>query len=135
MSTNANSSSLAGAYLVNGTVGNVGMPGAPIMHFSLVVVPGTNSVNGTVEITQATAPPYNQIVVHNVSGAIHAIGFGSVIQIVVLNGQSTQSVSTPAFATYLAQFSAHMAIDSNWNGQGGFIYGTQRVENVPVKKS
>ncbi|MEL1242725.1 DUF1842 domain-containing protein [Flavobacterium sp. DGU11] len=133
--TKSKTSRLIGAYLVNGTMGNVGMPGAPIMHFSLVVVPSTNSVSGTVEITQALAPPMGDIVIRNVSGVIRATGFGNVTKIVALEGQYVQSVPPPAIGSFLADFSAHMAIDNNWNGKGGFSYGGHDVEDVPVSKS
>ena len=126
-------SKLIGAYLVNGTMGNVGMPGAPIMHFSLVVVPSTNSVSGTVEITQAILG--GDIVVRNVTGTIRATGYGNVTQVVALEGQYVQSVPPPAIGSYLAEFSAHMAIDNNWNGKGGFTYGNHNVENVDVRKA
>ncbi len=128
-------SATVGAYLVNGTVGNVGMPGAPIMHFSLVVVPGANSVSGTVEITQAIAPPNGNIVIRNVHGTIRATGFGTVTQVVALEGEYIQSVPPPAIGTWISPFSAHMAIDNNWNGKGGFTYGHNDVENVPVAKT
>jgi hypothetical protein len=135
MSTKAASAPLAGAYLVNGTVGNTSLPGAPIMHFSLVVVPSANSVSGTVEITQALAPPYGNIVIRNVTGVIRATGFGTTTHVVALEGQYFQSLTPPAIGTITESFSAHMAIDNNWNGTGGFSYGNNNVENVPVKKS
>lgn len=124
-------SALAGAYLVRGTMGNVGLPGAPIMHFSLVVVPFGNSVSGSVEITQATGSA--PIFIRNVKGTIRATGFGNVTKVVVLEGEYVQSVPPPAIGSYLAHFSAHMAIDDQWNGKGGFSYGTHHVEDVPVK--
>jgi hypothetical protein len=127
-------SKLIGAYLVNGTMGNVGMPGAPIMHFSLVVVPSTNSISGTVEITQAISTGGN-IIVRNVTGTIRATGYGSVTHVVSLEGEYVQSVPPPAIGSYLAEFSAHMAIDNNWNGKGGFSYANHDIENVDVKKS
>jgi hypothetical protein len=125
---------LAGAYLVNGTVGNVGVPGAPIMHFSLVVVPSQNCVNGTVHITQAIAPPNNDIVVKNVKGTIRKTGFGSITQVVALEGQYLVSFPPPVIGCYLAAFSASMAIDNNWDGSGSFSYGNHDVDNVPVNK-
>ena len=127
-------SSLIGAYLVTGTVGNVGMPGAPIMHFSLVVVPGAHTVSGTVEITQALASPNGVIVVKNVTGQIRPTGFGTVTQVVSLEGEYVQSFPPPAIGSYLAKFTANMAIDNNWNGTGGFTYENHDVNNVPVKK-
>ena len=136
MSTTAEKTNkLIGAYLVNGTMGNVGMPGAPIMHFSLVVVPSTNSVGGTVQISQALAPPSGEIIVRNVTGTIRATGFGKVTKVVSLEGEYVQSVPPPAIGSYLAKFSAHMAIDNEWNGQGGFSFGNNDVEDVPVSKS
>ena len=128
-------STLIGAYLARGTVGNVGMPGAPIMHYSLVVVPSTGSVSGTVEITQAIAGPGARVVVPNVHGVIRKTGLGAVTQIVALQGQYVVSVPPPAIGSYLANFSAHLAIDDSWNGRGGFTYDNHTVDNVPVKSS
>jgi hypothetical protein len=127
-------SALAGAYLVNGVMGNLNMPGAPIMHFSLVVVPSANSVSGTVEITQALAPPYGHIVIHNVKGVIRKTGLGHVTNIIALEGEYVQSVPPPAIGSFLQKFNAHMAVDNNFSGFGGFTYGSHNVENVPVKK-
>lgn len=125
---------LIGAYLVNGTVGNLNLPGAPIMHFSLVVVPSANSVSGTVEITQALAPPYGKIVIRNVTGVIRSTGFGSVTQVVALQGVYYQSLTPPAIGEIQEKFSAHMAINNSWDGSGGFSYGNNNVENVPVER-
>ena len=130
----AKTSKLIGSYLVNGTMGS-GLLGAPTVHFSLVVVPSANSVSGTVEITQAIEGPSSDILVSNVKGRIFATGFGDVKYVVSLEGQYVQSVPPPAIGSYLAEFSAHMAINGDWNGKGGFSYGTTNVENVEVKRS
>lgn len=133
MSTTATQpTTLVGAYLARGTVGNVGMPGAPLMHYSLVVVPSTNTVAGSVEITQAIAPPGSSIVIPQVKGMIRKTGFGGVSQIVALEGEYLQSVPPPAIGTWQERFSAHMGIDDSWKGRGGFSYGGRNVENVPV---
>jgi hypothetical protein len=105
------------------------------MHFSLVVVPSANSVSGTVEITQALAPPNGNIVVRNVTGVIRATGFGTTTNVVALNGTYNQPFTPPAIGSVTEQFSAHMAIDNSWNGTGGFSYGTNNIENVPVNKA
>lgn len=133
--TAAQPSSLIGAYLARGTVGNVGLPGAPIMHYSLVVVPSANSVSGTVEITQAVATPAGHIVIPNVHGVIHATGLGPITQIVSLQGEYVQTVPPPAIGAWLAKFAANLAIDASWHGRGGFTYGTNSVQNVPVTPS
>ncbi|RCS26390.1 DUF1842 domain-containing protein [Polaribacter sp. WD7] len=123
---------IAGAYLTKGTIGNVGTPGAPIAHFSLVVVPASKSVSGVVQITQAIEGPESNIVVKNVVGQIRATGFGKVTKVVSLEGEYIVSVPPPAIGTYLSKFSAHLAIDNQWNGKGGFSYGNNDVEDVPV---
>jgi hypothetical protein len=128
------SNTLAGAYLAQGTIGNVGMPGAPITHFSLVVVPSQNTVSGTVAVTQAIAGNAGNFTVQ-VTGKIHATGLGSVTQIVSMSGQYVHSVPPPAIGSFLANFDAHMAIDGSWNGVGGFSYFNNSVENVPVKSN
>ena len=129
----AQAKTLVGAYLATGLMGNIGMPGAPIMHFSLVVVPSTNTVSGSVEITQALGPEYPSIVIKEVSGVIRATGYGKVTKVVALKGEYLVSVQPPAIGTYLAQFSAHMAIDDDWNGRGGFSYDNNNIEDVPVQ--
>ncbi|CAM1341140.1 conserved hypothetical protein [Tenacibaculum aestuarii] len=106
------------------------MPGAPIAHFSLVVSPVSNSVSGMVEITQAiNAKP---ISIH-VTGNIRATGYGKVTKIVNLTGEYVVSVPPPAIGSYLEKFSAYMDIDNDWNGTGGFTYGNNEVNDVPVK--
>jgi Domain of unknown function (DUF1842) len=113
---------------------NVGIPGAPIAHFSFVVVPSQGNVNGTVCITQSIAPPNGNIVIKNVSGKIRATGFGSITQIVYVTGTYLVTFPPPAIGCYIANFDAHFAIDNKWNGKGGFSYGNNDVENVPVVK-
>ena len=129
------SANLSGAYLVNGTVGNVGTPGAPIMHFSLVVVQSLNTVSGSVEITQAVAPPNGLTTIKQVTGVIRATGFGKVTHVVVLDGAYNVDFPPPATGFVTQKFSAHLAIDNEWNGSGGFIYGHSDIENVPVKRN
>jgi hypothetical protein len=123
---------LAGAYLAQGTIGNVGTPGAPIATFSLVVVPSQHSVTGTVVITQAIPGPDSRIVVQ-VTGKIYATGIGKVTQVVGLQGEYVHSVPPPGLGSFLAKFDAHLAIDNEWNGTGGFSYYQHNIENVPVK--
>ncbi|MBS1522842.1 MAG: DUF1842 domain-containing protein [Bacteroidetes bacterium] len=136
LTDSTNTSTLIGAYLVNGTAGNVGMPGAPIMHFSLVVVPSANSVSGTVEITQAIPPPNSQIVIRNVTGSIHELVFGpNVTYVIALEGVYYHTLTPPAIGTIQEKFEAHLAVDGQWNGKGSFSYGNRHVDNVPVKKT
>ncbi|WP_299108773.1 DUF1842 domain-containing protein [uncultured Tenacibaculum sp.] len=120
------------AYLTKGTIGNVGMPGAPIAHFSLVVVPSSNTVSGVVEITQAIDRAPIQV---HVKGTIRHTGYGDVTQIVNLSGQYVVSVPPPAIGSYLENFTAYMDINNEWNGTGGFTYGNNKINNVPVNSA
>ncbi len=123
MSTQANP--MIGAYLAKGTIGNVGMPGAPIVHFSLIVVPSQHKVSGIVNVTQAIqGGNYSG----NVTGKIYSTGLGKVTQIISLKG----SIHSDPLQPIEISFDAHMAIDGAWNGTGGFDYANMHVENVPV---
>lgn len=120
---------IASAYLAKGTIGNVGMLGAPIAHFSLVVVAATGKVSGVVEITQAI----DKAPIHvDVTGSLRPTGYGKVTKIVNLKGQYVVSVPPPAIGSYLEEFSAYLDIDNSWNGTGGFTYGQTVIDNVPV---
>jgi hypothetical protein len=122
-----NQNKLAGAYLAKGTIGNVGMPGAPVVDFALVVVPSTHKVSGSVSVRQATE---NGNYTGHVTGTIYSTGFGNVTQVVGLQGMITPASGE---ITIEIPFEAHMAIDNSWNGTGGFSYLTVHVDNVPVK--
>ncbi|WP_062052680.1 DUF1842 domain-containing protein [Aquimarina longa] len=124
---------LVGAYLASGTIGNVGLPGAPIAHFKLVVAPGSNSVSGTVEITQAILGPNSNIIVKNVHGKIYATGYGSVTKVVSLEGEYNHYLTPPAIGVIQEKFTAHLVLDDEWKGRGGFTYGNTSIEDVPVK--
>jgi hypothetical protein len=125
----ATASLLETAYLTKGTIGNVGLPGAPIAHFSLVVSTVTQTVSGIVEITQALDRPSITV---NVTGTIRATGYGKITQIVTLKGQYGVSLTPPAIGTYLQDFAAYMDLDQSWNGTGGFTYGGTEISDVPV---
>ncbi|CAM4370535.1 DUF1842 domain-containing protein [Flavobacterium terrigena] len=122
MSTQSN---LEGAYLAQGTIGNVGMSGAPVVNFSFVVVPSQHKVTGSVHVTQAIQ---NGNYSGQVTGTIYATGFGSVTQVVAIKGMIHSDGDMPIEIP----FEAHLAIDGSWNGTGGFAYANTHIENVPV---
>ena len=118
---------LAGAYLAKGTIGNLGMPGAPVLQFALVVVPATHKVSGTVHVTQAVQGGSYR---GQVEGTIYATGFGDVTQVVGLKGQISPDSGTEPIELSL---DASMAINKEWRGKGGFAFANVHVENAPVK--
>jgi len=115
---------MVGAYLANGIIGNM-MPGAPIVHFSLVVVPSQHKVSGEVHVTQAVkGGSYSG----TVSGTIYNTGLGKFTKVVALTGQ----IHSDEPIIGLIPFDAHMAINDSWEGIGGFHYLNVHVENAPV---
>lgn len=121
-------------YFVKGTIGNIGIPGAPLASFALEVLLLKNAVKGTVVITQAVNMLESDIVVQ-VTGKIHDTGFGQFTKVVSLQGQYLQYFSPLEKATFLADFDAHFAIDNGWNGIGGFSCYNYQIENEPVEPS
>ncbi len=123
MSTENNA--IVGSYLAKGTIGNVGMPGAPIVHFALVVTPGTHKVTGNVNVTQAVLNGNYSGQVH---GTIFATGLGEVTQVVALTGMVSGGGTMPIEIP----FEANLSINGEWKGTGGFSYSNTHVESVPV---
>lgn len=122
-----------GTYLVNGEAGNVGMAGAPILHFSLLVVSGTGKVSGHAMISQALGANSEKHI-NDVTGEIHGAGLGPVTKLVALKGTYFETLTPPAIGTLEVPFQATLAVDDAWNGKGGFTCGAVKVENVPVQK-
>lgn len=124
-------------YMVQCTAGNVGTPGAPILHLQLLVHAATGKVTGQAAITQAIAPPGGHIIIHNVTGQVRKLGFGHgpVTQVVALEGTYGQAGPPPTEIVVQVPFRAHFATDSHWNGRGGFEYGAHQIEGVPIKNS
>lgn len=120
---------LASAYFTKGMIGNVGLAGAPIVHFSLVVVAATNVVSGVVEIIQAIDSKPIQV---HVTGLIKYTDDGKVTKIINLKGQYVVLLPPPAIENYLQDFTAYMHIDGSWNGVGSFTYGEIVINDVPV---
>lgn len=132
-STEKQKSSLA-LYRVCGTAGREGMPGAPLLHFQLLVNAATGAITGQAEQTQAVAGPASSITIPNVTGILHHTGLGKVTQVVALKGEAVITVPPPAIGAYLAPFNASFAIDNRWNGVGGWTLGNTKVEDVPVEE-
>lgn len=120
-------------YLANFLAGNEGMPGAPLLHGSLLVVVPSNLVSGHAEITQAIAPPNDTIRIAELSGRIYPLGFGGGVRVVVLQGTYFQSFPPPAIGEIREQFSAVLVLESEkWEGRAFFTYGGHQVVDVPV---
>jgi hypothetical protein len=128
-----NSEHKLGYYLMKLEVGNVGMPGAPILHLNLGVYAPTGQINGGAEIDQALPPPYGKTIVPQVTGAIHHTGFKIDHRLITLRGEYVVTVPLPGIGAYLAQFFAGLVLNPDGTGRGTFIYGNHVVSDVPVK--
>jgi len=124
-----------GTYLVNGEAGNPQMAGAPMLHFSLLVVSATGKVSGHAMITQAVAPPYGERNINDITGQVRATGLGPITKIVNLQGTYFDPLPPPAIGIIEIPFEASFAVDNEWNGKGSFSCGTTTVEDVPVRNT
>jgi hypothetical protein len=122
-------------YRVTGRAGNVGTPGAPILHFDLLVNSSAGSISGQACINQAVVPPDGEIRIHNVTGTVRELVFGGQVTLVVaLQGTYDRTLPPPLILTIIERFAAHFSVDQKWEGRGSFEYnnGSQVVNDVPV---
>ncbi len=121
-------------YLVKLLAGNVGVPGAPILHLGLAVDAPTGYITGRAEITQAVAPPDGIIRINDLHGRIHSLGFGPNVRVVALRGSYIFAFPPPAIGEGVALFSATFVIaQDNWNGRGSFTFGSTEIDDVPFR--
>jgi hypothetical protein len=114
--------SLETTYFTCGHAGDA-KPGAPTLHYHLVVDESAHIVAGFATITQALAPPHGVRLIPDVTGKIYSTGLPPVTKVVSLRGTCVDG----------APFAAHLAIDNSWKGRGGFSCGQTEVEDVPVQ--
>ena len=107
------------------------MPGAPLLKLKLGVNATNGEVNGQATITQALPPPHGELQ-FPVSGTVHHTGLGADTLLVALSGQYAVSVPPPAIGTYLAHFTAALAVDKSWNGTGSYSYDHHKMSRCKV---
>ncbi|MFC4992757.1 DUF1842 domain-containing protein [Rubritalea tangerina] len=121
-----------GLYKVDLIAGNEGVPGAPILRLSLLVNAATGEVTGQGRITQAVES--GDVPISNIKGQVRATGFGEYTKVLSLEGEGFVSFPPPAIGSYLAPFTAHFGLKSDWSGKGGWeLKGSQPVEDVPCE--
>jgi hypothetical protein len=121
-------------YIVNLLAGNVGVPGAPILHLGLAVNAPTGHITGRAEVTQAVAPPNGIIQINDLRGRIHSLEFGPKVRVVELRGSYIFAFPPPAIGEGVALFSATFIIgQDNWNGRGSFTFGSTEIDDVPFR--
>lgn len=115
-------------------LGDGSVAGAPNLTLKLGVDAASGRVNGEATITQAIAAPGNRLQ-FPVSGSIHQTGFGTDTLLVALSGQYIVTLPPPAIGSYLAHFSAALAVGKDWTGTGTYEYGNHRVGPCKVSKT
>ncbi len=122
-----------GYYQVKLLVQHPGFLGAPVLHLDLGVNAVTGQVSGSAQITQALPPPHGTTIIPYVTGAILHTGFGHDTLLVDLTGQYMVSFPPPAIGSYIAHFSAALAVAKDWNGKGSFEYANHVITDCTVK--
>ena len=122
-----------GLYQVSLRVGHGDMPGAPLLTLNLLVNAPTGAVSGNAMITQALPPPNGMTHIPHVTGQILHTGLGQDTRLVHLVGQYVVSVPPPAIGSYLAHFSAALAVDAAWVGRGSYEYNGHVVSDCTVE--
>jgi len=121
-----------GTYLVKGTAGNKGEPGAPSLQFTLIVNAGTGAITGQGQITQAIKPPGDKTRISDITGYLQASSVGEYAKLVYFAGSAEVPFPPPAIGIGLVRFHAEFAINDGWTGKGGWTLGQDAVNNVPV---
>jgi hypothetical protein len=116
------------------TAGNLGTPGAPILHLYLNVDADNGQVGGVVVQTQAITPPGNTIKVP-VHGELSDFGQPAGHRLLVLHGQTVDVLPPPAIGSVLVTFVADFVVNNDWVGTGRWICGATKVTDAPIKPS
>lgn len=103
-----------------------GLPGAPSLQMTLLYDPEKGTLDGTGVITQAVTPPGGRIEVEGIHGRVTPLQSGD--RLITLRGACHEP---PSMVIY--DFLAGFVTNSDWKGEGVFIYGPKAVGPVPVQ--
>lgn len=118
----------ANSYLIKGRIGNPDQADGTVVSYALVVIPSQQKVTGQVALSQGKQQlSYSGLV----QGSIQSTGFNAVTQIVALKGE-LQAVQGLFQQSASIPFAAHLALNQEWQGTGGFQFGNLSVEHLPV---
>ncbi len=119
---------LSGAQHLQLMAGNLGQPGAPILHLGLIYNPAANpaTLDGTGLITQAVTPPGGRGTVTGIHGVVYELGSDKATRVFTLRGTYEPSPIEPLEVPFEAMF----VTDNDWKGEGGFSFGGR--PNAPV---
>ena len=119
-------------YRVTGTAGNVGLPGATILHFDLIIHEATGKGSGVANITLDSPPP---IVIPNVTVTVKKVlDVDRPKLIITLSGSYDMIIVNPPLII-VEQFSASFVTNLSWDGRGSFTFGGTSVDDVPVQST
>lgn len=126
--TNNNETIIKGDYFVKGVLGNLNVPIAPLLYFSLLI--DSNTISGTVILSN---PLYSEdIIIKDVVGTIHTTPYNVMVQIVNIKGTHRIYNYKSIEKESIKYFEAFIAIEKDWTGVGSFTYDHHTTENVTV---
>lgn len=125
---------LLGTLLLTGIAGEEADPNATILRFVLLFDDSSGQVSGRAQITRGLVGPLgNQVInIGNVTGHVQGTGFGDFTRLIALQGEASVPFPPPAIGSLMEPFRALFAVDTAWNGVGGWTLGSQAVDNMPV---
>ena len=114
--------------IISGTMGSTENLNSPIVKFNLTADPLSHKVHGSVEVTLGN--PGDKPYKGNVEGTLYAAGLAPYDKIIGISGSlPSQNPLTPLNFP----FNAHMSLEANGTGVGGFNFRGQQSEDLPVK--
>lgn len=124
-----------GPYRTCVEVGNIGTPGASILHCNLMANAPTGEVSSFAETTQAIAPPFGTAKITGLTGRVRHTGYGDVTKIAALQGAYQEPFPPPAIGSKEGPFHAYLDLDDSWNGTDGFTSVQLDVSKVSAKSA
>ncbi len=120
----------ASSYLIKGRIGHAHQLDATVISYALIVTPSQQTVSGQVALSQGQRQlSYSG----QVQGTISRTGFNGVAQLVALKGMLKATQDQLNLARHIP-FSAHLALDQDWQGTGGIQFGDLNIEHLPVSR-
>ena len=122
---------LGGAQHLQLMAGNLGEPGAPILHLNLIYNPAVTppTLDGAGLITQAVRSPDGRGTVTGIHGAVYGLTFGKATRVFTLRGTYEPSPIEPLEVPFEATF----VTDNDWKGEGGFSFGGRPIARVGIQ--
>jgi hypothetical protein len=119
-----------GLYRLNLIGGDVGVPGAPLLHLHLLVDAPAGTVSGLAVRTQAVAPPAGRVS-GSVTGRLTTFGEPAGMRLLTLHGEAVVSLPPPAIGEVAEPIAVRATLDESWKGSGTWSFGADTHVDAP----